>query len=288
MIDRVAYFLLKLVSIRNGHTHQRPCVFFLRFHVCARSILHLVFRILDVKLKEDVIMNYSDEYMNDLMVRMAHHSTAIEGNSLSLGETKSILIDGYIPRAMNMRELHEVMNYKAFMPFLKENVEQRTPLSLELIKSIHAILCKDAIESVPGQFKKIQNAVIGAEFTPTPPYMVPSALQDWMRNLETQLQYASNQHAKVEAICRQHIAFERIHPFPDGNGRVGRAMMVYSCMMEDMPPIVISVENRAEYINFLNTENVAGFAAYAAILQQREDERMQMNFTGKELSDQQR
>ena len=157
---------------------------------------------------------------------------------------------------MNMRELHEVMNYKAFMPFLKENIRQRVPLSLELIKSIHAILCKDAIESVPGQFKKIQNAVIGAEFTPTAPYMVPTALQDWIRNLEAQLQGANNQREKVEAICRQHIAFEHIHPFPDGNGRVGRALMVYTCMMEEMPPIVISVDKRTEYINFLNTENI--------------------------------
>ena len=227
-------------------------------------------------------MNYSDAYLDDLMVRMAHHSTAIEGNSLSLGETKSILIDGYIPRAMNMRELHEVINYKAFMPFLKENISQRVPLSLELIKSIHAILCKDAIESVPGQFKKIQNAVIGAEFMPTAPYMVPTALQDWIRNLETQLQGANNQREKVEAICRQHIAFERIHPFPDGNGRVGRALMVYTCMMEEMPPIVISVDKRTEYINFLNTENIAGFTVYAELLQQRETERMQQSFTGLE------
>ena len=227
-------------------------------------------------------MNYSDAYLDDLMVRMAHHSTAIEGNSLSLGETKSILIDGYIPRAMNMRELHEVMNYKAFMPFLKENIRQRVPLILELIKSIHAILCKDAIESVPGQFKKIQNAVIGAEFTPTAPYMVPTALQDWIRNLEAQLQGANNQQEKVEAICRQHITFEHIHPFPDGNGRVGRALMVYTCMMEEMPPIVISVDKRTEYINFLNTENIAGFTVYAELLQQREAERMQQAFTGLE------
>lgn len=46
-----------------------------------------------------------DEYFDDLLVRMAHHSTAIEGNTLTQGETKTMLIDGYIPRAMNMREL---------------------------------------------------------------------------------------------------------------------------------------------------------------------------------------
>lgn len=46
---------------------------------------------------------------------MAHHSTAIEGNTLTQGETKSILIDNYIPRAMNMRELNEVLNYKSYI-----------------------------------------------------------------------------------------------------------------------------------------------------------------------------
>ena len=61
-----------------------------------------------------------DDYLDDLMVRMAHHSTAIEGNSLTQGETKSVLIDTYIPRAMNVRELNEVLNYKRLMPVLIE------------------------------------------------------------------------------------------------------------------------------------------------------------------------
>ena len=47
----------------------------------------------------------STAYLDDLMVRMAHHSTAIEGNSLTQGETKSVLIDGYVPRAIDLREL---------------------------------------------------------------------------------------------------------------------------------------------------------------------------------------
>ena len=66
------------------------------------------------------MIQLSDDYLDDLMVRMAHHSTAIEGNTLTQGETKSILIDGYVPRAMDMRELHEVLNYMTFMPFLRD------------------------------------------------------------------------------------------------------------------------------------------------------------------------
>ena len=115
-------------------------------------------------------MIYSDDYLSDLMVRMAHHSTAIEGNTLTQGETKSVLVDGYVPRAMDMRELNEVLNYKAFMSYLVEHSASGTALSLSLIREVHALLCKDAIEGVPGQFKQRPNMIIGANFTPTPPY----------------------------------------------------------------------------------------------------------------------
>ena len=63
-------------------------------------------------MKLNIIDVYSlpQDYFDDLMVRMAHHSTAIEGNTLTQGETKSVLIDGYVPRAINLRELNEVLN----------------------------------------------------------------------------------------------------------------------------------------------------------------------------------
>ena len=218
-------------------------------------------------------MTYSPEYLSDLMVRMAHHSTAIEGNTLTQGETKSVLVDGYVPRAMDMRELNEVLNYKAFMTFLVEQSAAGIPLSLSLIREVHAILCRDAIESVPGQFKQRPNMIIGADFTPTPPYLVPSALTDWIDNLAAQMEAATSDSDKVLAICRQHIRFERIHPFSDG--RVGRALIIYSCFLADMTPIVIPVDRRKEYINYLNTEDLQGFTAFAEELQAEERRRIE-------------
>ena len=221
-------------------------------------------------------MTYSPEYLSDLMVRMAHRSTAIEGNTLTQGETKSVLVDGYVPRAMDMRELNEVLNYKVFMTFLIEQSTSSAPLSLSLIREVHTILCREAIESVPGQFKQRPNMIIGADFTPTPPYLVPSALMDWIDNLAAQMDAAASDSDKVLAICRQHIAFEHIHPFPDGNGRVGRALMVYSCFLEEITPIVIPVERRKEYINYLNTEDLHGFAAFSEQLQAEERKRIEI------------
>ena len=220
-------------------------------------------------------MKYQNEYLDDLLVRMAHHSTAIEGNTLTQGETKSILIDGYIPRAMNLRELNEVINYKSFMQTIRDSLDDLSPLSLELIKKIHFLLCQNAIEGVAGAFKTIPNMIIGASFTPTQPYMVITELQEWILNLEAQLNGA-DKAGIVEAISRQHIAFERIHPFSDGNGRVGRALMVYTCLQKGIAPIVVTKENKAEYISYLNTEDVVGLTKFFLKLNAEEEARINL------------
>ena len=207
-------------------------------------------------------MKASNDYLDDLLVRTAHHSTAIEGNPLTQGEVKSILIDGYIPRAMNLRELNEVINYKSFMQYIRDNLDNLPPLSLERIKKIHFLLCQNAIDGVAGTFKTIPNMIIGASFTPTQPYMVITELQEWILNLEAQLE-SQTKEGIIEAICRQHIAFEHIHPFSDGNGRVGRALMVYICLQKGIAPIVVTKEDKAEYISYLNTEDVIGLTKFS-------------------------
>lgn len=68
-------------------------------------------------------------YMADLMVRMAHHSTAIEGNSFTLGDARSILINGIVPpKAKPIRELFEIANYKNFMLFCRKIIKNRSSI----------------------------------------------------------------------------------------------------------------------------------------------------------------
>ena len=220
-------------------------------------------------------MKASNDYLDDLLVRTAHHSTAIEGNTLTQGEVKSILIDGYIPRAMNLRELNEVINYKSFMQYIRDNLDNLPPLSLERIKKIHFLLCQNAIDGVAGTFKTIPNMIIGASFTPTQPYMVITELQEWILKLEAQLE-SQVKEGIIEAICRQHIAFERIHPFSDGNGRVGRALMVYICLQKGIAPIVVTKEDKAEYISYLNTEDVNGLTKFSLKLNADEEARINL------------
>lgn len=227
-----------------------------------------------MEASNNIILEFSQEYLEDLMVRMAHHSTAIEGNSLSQGETKSILIDRIVPRIVEMRELYEVENYGDFMPEMLADVKNRVPIDTELIKKYHLLLCKKTIEHVPGQFKVIPNNVVGADFVPTPPYRVVTDLEEWRRNMEAQMEFAKDNDAIVEVICRQHLAFERIHPFPDGNGRVGRALIIYMCLLYNIVPIVITKQLRKEYMLYLNTSNIPGMVAFCKRLQEEERERI--------------
>lgn len=213
----------------------------------------------------------TDEYLQDLMVRMAHHSTAIEGNSLTQGETKSVLIDEYIPRPMDLRELNEVLNYKALLPYLLEH--QGEEITLSGIKDINEIIMNN-IDSRGGQFKVIANAIIGADFTPTPPYMVPEELKKWVDDLSWRLENSADEDGKIFSIMDQHLRFERIHPFADGNGRTGRALIIWSCLHEGLTPIIIEKEQRKAYINALNRSDAKGLFSLAKEIQEKEKERM--------------
>ena len=217
------------------------------------------------------------EYMEDILVRIAHHSTAIEGNTLTQAETISILIHNFIPRDMSEREYYEVKNYrKAFNTLL----EADRKITTELIKKYN----KDIMENLHDlnrKFKTTQNLILGAEFEPTKPYLVPFEIEDWCNNLSYRLDNAKTNEEKVEIIMDQHIKFEKIHPFNDGNGRTGRLLIIHSCLKEDLEPIIIPKEEKGKYINLLASENLKELTKWALQLQEKERDRIE-KFSNKE------
>ena len=217
------------------------------------------------------------EYMEDILVRMAHHSTAIEGNTLTQAETISILIHNFIPRDMSEREYYEVKNYrKAFNTLL----EADRKITTELIKKYNKYIMEN-LHDLNGKFKTTQNLILGAEFEPTKPYLVPFEIEDWCNNLSYRLENAKTNEEKVEIIMDQHIKFEKIHPFNDGNGRTGRLLIIHSCLKEDLEPIIIPKEEKGKYINLLACENLKELTKWALLLQEKERDRIE-KFSNKE------
>ena len=220
----------------------------------------------------------SFEYMEDMLVRMAHHSTAIEGNTLTQAETISILIYSFIPRDMSEREYYEVKNYrKAFNTLLNADKE----ITTDLIKKYNKDIMEN-LHDLNGKFKTTQNLILGAEFEPTKPYLVPFEIEDWCNNLSYRLDNAKTNEEKVEIIMDQHIKFEKIHPFNDGNGRTGRLLIIHSCIKEGLEPIIIPKEEKGKYINLLSSENVKELTKWGLELQEKENERIK-KFSNKEV-----
>ena len=217
------------------------------------------------------------EYMEDILVRMAHHSTAIEGNTLTQAETISILIHNFIPRDMSEREYYEVKNYrKAFNTLL----EADRKITTELIKKYNKYIMEN-LHDLNGKFKTTQNLILGVEFEPTKPYLVPFEIEDWCDNLSYRLENAKTNEEKVEIIMDQHIKFEKIHPFNNGNGRTGRLLIIHSCLKEGLEPIIIPKEEKGKYINLLACENLKELTKWALLLQEKERDRIE-KFSNKE------
>lgn len=220
----------------------------------------------------------TDEYLEDLLVRIAHHSTAIEGNTLTQADTASILLHNYIPHNMTEREYYEVKNYKKTIGLLLSNQEQMSP---ELIKEYHKIIMKNLVDN-NGEYKKAANTIVGADFETSKPNQVSILLQEWCDNYNFRIKKAQTVKEKIEIIVDQHIKFERIHPFSDGNGRAGRMLMIDSCIKESISPIIIPKEEKEKYINYLATENSKKFTKWGLELQEKELDRIE-KFYNKEI-----
>ena len=223
-------------------------------------------------MSNNIIEKMTDEYISDLLVRAAHHSTAIEGNTLTLGDTISILIHNYIPKGMSEREYYEVKNYKKAFEFLLKSDKL---ITANLIKNYHKYIMENLRED-NGEFKKIQKIILGSVIETTKPYLVPTVIEDWCQNLKYRLDNAKTNEGKIEAILDQHIKFEKIHPFGDGNGRTGRLLIIHSCLKENLAPILIPKEEKGKYINFLTSENLKEFVKWGIELEKKEKERIEL------------
>lgn len=200
------------------------------------------------------------EYMDDILVRATHHSSAIENNTITLNETISILLHNTIPGDISVREFYEVENHRTAFNYLIDNLDQ--DLSLSMVNDIHAMLL-DRLHHEKGKFKSQGNAIVGAEFSTASPQETPMLMYQWVGNLNTRIESAASDDEVIEAVCESHIAFERIHPYADGNGRTGRLIMIYLLLKANLYPLIINKADKYEYINFLSNQDVKGFTKYA-------------------------
>lgn len=213
-------------------------------------------RILDKKNRYEAGKNKIDEvtltsYDKDFELTFTHNSTAIEGNTLTLLETKVLLEDGISIGGKELREIYEVVNHKKAYGYVKKCIEEIRLLDETIVKDIHEILTAGIIQG--GIYRNQEVRISGAGHVP--PAGNDMYLQ--IKNFFTDLQYKRDMNP-IELAAWTHAEFVRIHPFIDGNGRTSRLIMNYQLMIHGFLPISIAKEDRLNYYNALEEYAVNG------------------------------
>lgn len=189
----------------------------------------------------------------DLVLRWTYHSNAIEGNTLTLKETK-VALEGITVGGKTLREHFEAINHREAILYVEDIITRNEKFTSGQIRRIHSLILKNIDENNAGVFRKVNVTVAGAENIPPDSFLVAGE----MDNLETWYNSSVKVLHPVELAARLHSDFVKIHPFIDGNGRTARLLMNLELMKAGFPAVVLPVERRLEYYETLDRSHVYG------------------------------
>jgi len=188
-----------------------------------------------------IILSKLQEYFS---VEMTYNSNAIEGNSLSLQETRAVLEDGVTIGGKSLREHLEVTNHKKAIDFVESLLKKRTITEKDIL-DINAIILDRIIPEQAGFYRSSQVLISGSEYRPPGAPKVPGLMKELVKALNARRQ------DPIEHAARVHFEFVHIHPFIDGNGREARLLMNLVLMWAGFPPCYILNAERKKYIDSL-------------------------------------
>ncbi len=212
--------------------------------------------IAELKLQFEKLRVGKDELLKLLgeaeIAESVYNSNAIENSTLSLAETEKILFAQQISRNVSVREVFEAKNLARVTELIRSKA-YGDELSLDLICSWHTILMTNIKEDIAGRFRTKGEYVRVGTHIAAPPENVAGLMATLLIN------YASDLDAYyLDKITKFHLIFETIHPFNDGNGRLGRVLINYQLARLGLPPIIIrNKEKKFYYRAFENFQDKA-------------------------------
>ena len=190
-------------------------------------------------LAKEILENYN----TDFEINFTHDSTAIEGNTLTLIETKLLLEDKISVGSKDLREIYEVINHEKAWNYAKTLIKKGKNLDDKLIKEILKILMENIMEG--GKYRDMDVRITGAKHSPPSPFIAKIELDEFFKTLQ------NNDFDDLSIAAYTHAEFVRIHPFADGNGRLSRILMNYQLIKNDFLPISIKTKDKGQYYHVL-------------------------------------
>ncbi|GAA36087.2 adenosine monophosphate-protein transferase FICD [Clonorchis sinensis] len=214
------------------------------------------FNVIDMKVKRFYEVPESNPGLRQAKMehyfKHVYHSNAIEGNTLTLAQTRSILETRLAVGGKSLMEQNEVLGLDAALRYMNATLllGKSRPITLDIILELHRLVLAYVDPSEAGRLRRTQ--VFIADHQPPPPDAVPQLmldLVDWLNSEEL-----LDVHP-IELAALTHWKLVYIHPFYDGNGRTARLLMNFILMRAGLPPAIIRFEDRPDYYEHLKTAN---------------------------------
>ena len=207
-------------------------------------------------------MNLSGNLYYKTQIEFAFNTNHMEGSTITKDETESIYNTGTIlaseEKVIVIKDVTETKNHFTLFKYMLDNVD--VGLSIDMIKKFHYILKEGTLTESEkswfnvGKFKKLKNYV--GDIETSLPENVSKDMEDLL------LWYHSLTNITLEDIIEFHVRFEKIHPFQDGNGRVGRIIMFKECLHNDIIPFYIEDRNKVFYLRGLKEYQTKNYKGY--------------------------
>jgi len=212
----------------------------------------------------------------------AHHSTALEGNTLVLREVEALLERGRAVGAKPLKEYMEVKGYGDAASWVYREAmgagDRRSGslVTVQEVRHIHHLAMTpvwhvaphpEASDSeAPGSFRRHDIRPFDQGMAPPSWPLVPAAVEEWVARVDRMTELVTAGGALPEVLAESHNHFEQIHPFIDGNGRTGRLVLNLVLVRLGHPPVVILKEQRAAYLRSLQQADTGDYGALGEIL----------------------
>ena len=208
--------------------------------------------LLDI-LQEEKASKYSGGIYHKTQIDLTYNSNHIEGSRLTHDQTRYIFETNTIGvenEVLNVDDVIETVNHFRCIDMIIDNAKSN--LTEKFIKELHLVLKTGTSDSrkdwfAVGEYKKLPNEVGGAETA------LPEEVSDKMKELLSK--YNAKANKTLEDVLAFHVAFEKIHPFQDGNGRVGRLIMFKECLKHNIVPFIIEDNLKLFYYRGLKEWN---------------------------------
>lgn len=227
------------------------------------------------KIRQEILWEFQRNQRKGIYAKvqkmMAYNSNRIEGSTLTSEQTASLFDTGTIfadaDTVYRAKDIEEMSGHFRMFNHMLKTIDQ--PLNEKLIKEFHFYLKSGVFEDMAngypiGEYKIRANIVSDIETC------VPTRVHEEMAVLVSE--YNGLTEKGIESVMGFHAGFEKIHPFQDGNGRVGRMILFRECLKQDLIPVIIRDESKAEYYHVLHEAQVRGnfepLETYAKVQQQ--------------------